>query len=74
MWDSVLRILIATTAFGMGIDCIDIRRVIHWGYPTDLESYVQETGRAGRDEEQSEAILISGGKKKVCSSFYDWIC
>ena len=61
---STLRIVIATTAFGMGIDCTDIRRVIHWGCPPDVESYVQETGRAGRDGAQSEAILQfkKGGK------------
>ena len=55
--DSVLRIVIATSSFGMGIDCPDIRRVIHWGTPQDIEEYVQETGRAGRDNKPSEAIL-----------------
>lgn len=55
-----LRLLIATTSFGMGIDCRDIRRVIHWGAPSTLEEYVQETGRAGRDGEQAEAILYKG--------------
>ena len=44
-----LRILIATVAFGMGIYCPDIRHIIHWGPPSDCESYIQETGRAGRD-------------------------
>ena len=46
---STLRLVIATTAFGMGVDCKDIRRVTHWGYPSDKEQYIQETGRAGRD-------------------------
>ena len=57
---SKLRLVIATTAFGLGIDCPDIRRIMHWGIPTDLEEYVQETGRAGCDGNDSEAILFEG--------------
>ena len=52
------RILIATVAFGMGIDCKDVRQVIHFGPPVDIESYVQETGRAGRDGLPALAILV----------------
>ena len=52
-----LRVVIATVAFGMGLDSPDIRRIIHWGAPADIESYIQETGRAGRDGEQSLAKL-----------------
>ena len=55
-----LRIVIATTAFGMGIDCSDIRQVIHWGPPTDAEQYIQESGRAGRDGVQAYATLLYG--------------
>ena len=55
--NSPLRIVIATIAFGMGLDCPNIRKVIHWGPPSDIESYLQETGRAGRDGAQANAIL-----------------
>lgn len=46
---STLRVMIATIAFGMGLDCPNVRSILHWGSPPDIESYVQETGRAGRD-------------------------
>lgn len=52
-----IRIVIATTAFGMGVDCPDIRTVIHCGLPSNVEEYVQETGRCGRDGNPSRAIL-----------------
>ena len=47
--DERLRIVICTIAFGMGVDCINVRQIIHWGVASDVESYVQESGRAGRD-------------------------
>lgn len=53
-----LQFLIATNAFGMGIDKSDIRYVIHYDLPDSLENYVQEIGRAGRDQEESAAILF----------------
>ena len=56
--DGNLRVAIATIAFGMGNDCPDIRQVIHWGPSADLESYIQETGRAGRDGYVSNAVLF----------------
>ena len=55
---STLRIVIATLAFGMGINCPDIRQVIHWGVPEDPEAYLQESGRTGRDGKHSLAIIM----------------
>ena len=57
--DNIHRVMLATNAFGMGINKKDIRRVIHFEPPKDIESYSQEAGRAGRDGEQSDAILYS---------------
>jgi len=58
--DGTLRVLIATTAFGMGLDCPDIRQVIHWGLPTNKEECVQVNGRCGRDGKFSDAVLYNG--------------
>lgn len=55
---SSLRVIIATIAFGMGIDCPDVRQIIHWGVPEDVEMYVQESGRAGRDGKPACALLM----------------
>ena len=53
-----LRVVCATSAYGMGVDCPDIREVIHFGVPSDTETYIQETGWAGRDGMPSLAILV----------------
>ena len=66
--DTKVRLLNATTAFGMGIGCPDIRRVIHWGIPNTLEEYVQETERCGRDGKLSVAELYKGKKGKTASN------
>ena len=57
---SCLRVLIATVAFGLGVNCPDIRRVVHFGVPEDVETYVQQVGRAGRDGNRSQCVMLFG--------------
>lgn len=55
--NGVCRVLFSTIAFGMGVDIPNIRTVIHYGPSTDIDDYLQEAGRAGRDKKLSHAIL-----------------
>ena len=71
--DTKLRLIIASTAFGLGIDCGDILRVINFGTPNTLEELVQEVGRAGRNGENAQAILyhkIVGNKVTESAKAY----
>ena len=55
---SPLRVVCDTIAFGLGIDCPDVRQVIHLGIPDDIELYIQESGRAGRDGNPALALML----------------
>ncbi|MET0210070.1 MAG: RecQ family ATP-dependent DNA helicase [Burkholderiaceae bacterium] len=65
-----LRVIVATNAFGLGIDRLDLRFVIHYQMPSGLDAYYQESGRAGRDGEISHCTLLFLRQDKAVQRFF----
>ncbi|HUP27109.1 MAG TPA: ATP-dependent DNA helicase RecQ [Chloroflexia bacterium] len=68
--DEVTPVVVATTAFGMGINKPNLRYVVHYDLPASLEAYYQEAGRAGRDGEPAKAVLIYDPRDRNIQSFF----
>ncbi|MEJ5915499.1 RecQ family ATP-dependent DNA helicase [Pseudokineococcus sp. 1T1Z-3] len=68
--EGTIDLVVATSAFGMGVDRPDVRLVVHAGPPSSLDAYYQEVGRAGRDGEPARALLVHTGSDSSLGFFY----
>jgi ATP-dependent DNA helicase RecQ len=68
--ENAFRLVVATKAFGLGIDKADVRFVVHYAFPDSLESYVQEAGRAGRDGKPAHAVLFYRLEDRRVQAFF----
>lgn len=64
-----VKVIVATNAFGMGIDKSNVSYVIHYNMPKDMESYYQEAGRAGRDGENADCVILFNGSDYMTNKF-----
>ena len=62
------KVVVATTSLAMGVDIPDLRCIIHYGCPLDVEDYIQGIGRVGRDKKPGEALLLFSGHQVAKAS------